>query len=196
MRAPTSRLPAVTADQARTNAPTATVSAEPVTGAVKRINVDDEGRAPKRARAPRRSSTTVTRRDVWGRRQRFEARKVRRLIRQVDPWSVLKLSLIFFLCVWVMFMVAAIIVWQVARTSGSIDRIEGAISDLGLPPTKFDGRFIFRQFGLVGIVLALAGTAAATVSSVVFNLISDIIGGVWITVIEEETARPIADDER
>jgi hypothetical protein len=24
-----------------------------------------------------------------------------------------------------------------------------------------------------------------------FNLISDIIGGVWITVIEEETTRPV-----
>ena len=32
-----------------------------------------------------------------------------------------------------------------------------------------------------------------TVGAVVFNLISDIIGGVWISVIEEETARP-ADD--
>jgi len=36
------------------------------------------------------------------------------------------------------------------------------------------------------------GLAVATVvSTLVFNLISDIIGGVWISVIEEETARPM-----
>jgi len=27
----------------------------------------------------------------------------------------------------------------------------------------------------------------------VFNLVSDIIGGVWISVIEEETARPVSE---
>lgn len=158
------------------------------TGTVARINVDEP--VPAVATTAAESRATVTRRDVWGRRQRFEARRVRRLIRQIDPWSVLKASLVFFLCVWVMFMVAAVIVWTVARTSGTIDRIEGFANDIGVQGWKLDGRFIFRQYGLVGLVLALAATAATTVSSIVFNLISDIIGGVWITVIEEETARP------
>jgi len=177
-------------------AATAKVSAEPVTGSLTRINVDEPSAAPAARRRRRESTNTVTRRDIWGRRQRFEARKVRRLLRQIDPWSVLKLSLVFFFCVWVMFMVAAIIVWQVARTSGTIDRVESFVGDLGIPDWTLDGRFIFRQYGLVGLVLVFAGTSAATVASVVFNLISDIIGGVWLTVIEEETARPIDDDQR
>jgi len=29
----------------------------------------------------------------------------------------------------------------------------------------------------------------------VFNLVSDIIGGVWVSVIEEETARPVAESK-
>lgn len=49
-----------------------------------------------------------------------------------------------------------------------------------------------RQFGLIGLVFMFAGTAATTVASIVFNLVSDIIGGIWITVIEEETARPVS----
>ena len=40
------------------------------------------------------------------------------------------------------------------------------------------------------LILVLASTAAATVSAVIFNLISDVIGGIWVSVIEEETARP------
>ena len=175
--------------------PSAIVTPEIPTGTVARINVDDSDPVQKSiaqqvpVRSGRRGST-ISRRDVWGRRQRFEARRVRRLIRQIDPWSVLKLSVVFFVCVWVMFMVAAIIVWTVARTSGTIDRVEGFVSDIGFPGLKLDSRFIFRQYGLVGLILVFAATAATTVASIVFNLISDIIGGVWITVIEEETARP------
>jgi hypothetical protein len=115
------------------------------------------------------------------------------LIRHVDPWSVLKLSLLLFVCLWVMTMVAAVIVWTVARGSGTVDKIESfANTTLGQQDFKFDGDFLFRQFGLIGLILTLASTAAATVSAVVCNLISDIIGGIWITVIEEETARPVS----
>jgi len=150
-------------------------------------------RAVPRSVAPKASSdNTVSRRDLWGRKQRFEARKVRRLVRHVDPWSVLKLSLIFFFCLWIMFLIAAVIVWSVAESSGTVGKIESFVSDLGLTDWKLDGKVIFRQFGLVGLVLMFAMTAAATITSIVFNLVSDIIGGVWITVIEEETSRPVS----
>ncbi|HKY16217.1 MAG TPA: DUF3566 domain-containing protein, partial [Microthrixaceae bacterium] len=121
----------------------------------------------------------------------FEARKVRRLIRHIEPWSVLKLSLLLFLSLWLVFMIAAVIVWSVANGSGTIDKIETFVeSNLGQSDFQFDGDFLFRQFGLIGLILTLAATLAMTIGAVVFNLISDIIGGVWITVIEEETIRP------
>ncbi|HKY15050.1 MAG TPA: DUF3566 domain-containing protein, partial [Microthrixaceae bacterium] len=62
-------------------------------------------------------SHTVTHRNLRGRRQQFEARKVRRLIRHIEPWSVLKLSLLLFLSLWLVFMIAAVIVWSVANGS-------------------------------------------------------------------------------
>lgn len=126
------------------------------------------------------------------RRQRFEARKVRRLIRHIDPWSVLKLSLVFFFCMWLIGLIASVIVWQVAVNSGTISKVESFFSNLGLPDTKINGEFFLRQFGLIGLILVTALSVATTVTSVVFNLISDLIGGIWITVIEEETGRPIA----
>lgn len=136
---------------------------------------------------------TVGRRLLNGRRQRFEARKVHRVIRHVDPWSVLKMSIVFFLCVWVMFMVAIVIVWSIAESSGTIGKIEDLLAELDITNSGFDGTFIFRQYGLFGLVMACACTIATTVGAIVFNLVSDLIGGVWITVIEEETARPGAD---
>ncbi len=130
------------------------------------------------------------------RRQRFEARKVRRLIRHVDPWSMLKLSLLLSLCMWLIVMIAAVIMWTVARNAGTISSIENFVnSSLSLQDWTLDGDFIFRQFGLITLLLSLGFTAAVVVASLVFNLVSDIIGGVWVSVIEEETARPVVESK-
>ena len=56
---------------------------------------------------------------------------------------------------------------------------------------ELDGEFLFRQFGLISLLFHLGLAAAIVVATLVFNLISDIIGGVWVSVIEEETARPV-----
>jgi hypothetical protein len=128
------------------------------------------------------------------RRQRFEARKVRRLIRHVDPWSMLKLSLLLALCMWLILMIASVVMWTVARNAGTISSIENFVnSSLSLQDWTLDGDFIFRQFGLITLLLALGFAAATVIASLVFNLVSDIIGGVWVSVIEEETARPVAE---
>ena len=138
--------------------------------------------------APQRAARQPAGRSQRG---RLEARKVRRLIRHVDPWSVLKASLLFFLSLWLVFMIAAVIVWAVARGSGTVSKIETFVqSNLSVTDWKLNGDFLFRQFGLVGLILTFASTVAATIATLVFNLISDIIGGVWVTVIEEETSRP------
>jgi hypothetical protein len=141
---------------------------------------------------PRPGPKTVTHRDIRGRRQQFEARKVRRLIRHLDAWSVLKLSLVFFLSLWLVLIIASVIVWSVARGSGTIDKIESFVDSNFSTDWKFNGDFLLRQVGLVGLVLTMAATLFTTIGAVMFNLISDIIGGVWITVIEEETARPVS----
>ncbi|MFM7069438.1 MAG: DUF3566 domain-containing protein [Actinomycetes bacterium] len=126
--------------------------------------------------------------------QRFEARKVKRLVRHVDPWSMLKLSTLVSVSMWFTTMIAAVILWTVGRNSGSIGSIEEFVnSSLSLQDWQLDGSFLFRQFGLVTLLLFLGLAVGATVATLIFNLVSDIIGGVWVSVIEEETARPITE---
>jgi hypothetical protein len=145
---------------------------------------------------PDTPAATTSRRPFGQRRQRFEARKVRRLVRHVDPWSMLKLALLLSLCMWLIVMIASVIMWTVARNAGTISSIENFVnSSLSLQDWTLDGDFIFRQFGLITLLLALGFTAATVVASLVFNLVSDIIGGVWVSVIEEETARPVAESK-
>ncbi|MGH9187483.1 MAG: DUF3566 domain-containing protein [Acidimicrobiales bacterium] len=120
----------------------------------------------------------------------LRARKVRRIVRHVDPWSVLKLSLIFYFCLYVAVMVAGVILWKLAATAGTIEDVEGFIRDLGAYRTwEFRGGLIFSASALGGLVFVVAGAGLNVLVVVLFNLISDLVGGVRVTVIEEETAR-------
>lgn len=124
--------------------------------------------------------------------ERYEARKVRRLVRHVEPWSVLKISLIFYFCIWIILLVAGAILWRVADSSGMIDNIEKFIKEIfALKSFSFDATRIFRIYAVGGLVTVVAATGFTVLMSVLFNLISDLTGGVRITVIEEETARPV-----
>ena len=53
---------------------------------------------------------------------------------------------------------------------------------------EFDSEQILRVFFLGGLILVVGGTAITVVLVVLFNLISDLTGGVRFTMIEEETA--------
>jgi hypothetical protein len=110
---------------------------------------------------------------------------------------VLKLAILVSLCMWLITMIASVILWTVAGSSGTISSIESFVnSSLQLQDWKLDGEFLFRQFGLISLLFYLGVAAAFVVATLVFNLVSDIIGGVWISVIEEETARPVSERPR
>jgi hypothetical protein len=132
------------------------------------------------------------RRRLGYRRQRFEARKVRRLVRHVDPWSVLKLAVLLSLCLWVILVIASVIIWSVANNTGALESVENFINqNLQLEDWALEGDVLFRQFALLSLLGCLGFAAMTVVASLIFNLISDIIGGVWVSVIEEESARPV-----
>ena len=54
----------------------------------------------------------------------------------------------------------------------------------------FNADQIFRASAIGGLVLVVAGAGFTVLMAVLFNLISDLTGGVRFTVVEEETARP------
>lgn len=123
---------------------------------------------------------------------RLEARKTQRLIHHISPWSVLKVSLLFYFCVWLVVMIAGVILWQIAANAGLIDRFESFMAEL-LAEETFDlyGTQILRitaTFGFFGVV---AGSGLTVLFTVIFNLISDVTGGIRLSVIEMETARPL-----
>ena len=112
----------------------------PKTQPVGRTGVDVDDGEVRGAERPQK----LTRRE---RRQlgRLRARKVRRVIRHFDPWSVLKVSLLFYFCLFIVLMVAGVVLWNIAAAAGTISDIEGFFKDAGAFQTfSFDGSTIFR----------------------------------------------------
>ncbi len=125
--------------------------------------------------------------------RRLRARKVRRLVRHIEPWSVLKVGLLFNFCMWVVLMVAGVLLWNAAETAGTISDIEQFAEEIfALEEFAFEGEQIFRAVALGSLVLAVAGTGFMVLVAILLNLISDLTGGIRVTVVEEETARPIS----
>ncbi|MEJ5255038.1 MAG: DUF3566 domain-containing protein [Acidimicrobiales bacterium] len=122
----------------------------------------------------------------------LRARQVERLVRRVSLWSVLRISLLFYACLWLIFTVAGVILWRVASSGGVLDNAESFIAELlSMESFSIDGGSVLWASVLVGVVLIVAGTAMTVLLAVLFNLISEITGGVRVAVVELETARPL-----
>jgi hypothetical protein len=127
---------------------------------------------------------------------RPRVRRVTRVVRHVDAWSVFKVSIVFFVTMYLILLVAGVLLWSLAISTGTIDNAENFITELfALDSFSFNGQQIFEASLFGGGVLVVAGTGATVTLAVLFNLISDMMGGVRITVLEQEPprrARPVA----
>ena len=126
------------------------------------------------------------------RRVKLEARRVRRIIRHIELWSVLKFSLLFYFCLWLIFVLAGVLLWSFAESSGTLENIEELVESLfALDPAEefWSGGTIFRAYTVMTLVISIAGITFNVLIAALYNLISDLTGGIRITVIEEESAR-------
>ena len=112
-------------------------------------------------------------------------RRVTRVIRDIDPWSVFKIGLIFHFVIYLIMLVALVLLWSVASATGTIDNIQQFMKSFGWESFQFKGGQLFVNvmvLGLLGVVLA---TALWVLAATIFNLITDLVGGIRVTVLEE-----------
>jgi hypothetical protein len=111
-------------------------------------------------------------------------RRVRRIIRRFDPWTVLKVSLVFNAIAALVFVLGLWVMWSLLLQKG----IPGAITDL-FDQVKItfviEGETWGRVVIFLAVVWTIVATAAMTLGAVLYNLIADLVGGVEITVLEE-----------
>jgi signal transduction histidine kinase len=116
-------------------------------------------------------------------------RRVRRLVRKIDPWTVLKVSLVFNTIASLAFVLGVIIFWSVLVNAGIPDAITRVDEKLTIT-FSVNGEAYFRAVVFLAVVWTIMATGLATLAAVLYNLISDVVGGIEIVVLEEVLTLP------
>ena len=132
---------------------------------------------------PRQRSLLFTQ---TGRRGRPRVRRVTRVVRHVDPWSVFKVALCFSLVLYGVCLTAGVLLWNVAYTTGTIDNVQRFFESFGWDTFRFKGGELYHNAWIAGLFASLGLTGLIVLTATLFNLITDLVGGIRITVLEEE----------
>jgi hypothetical protein len=148
---------------------------------------DDTGGLSAALRAERRARPASVR---VSRRPRV--RKVSRVVRSIDAWSVFKVSLVFYLTLYVVCLVAGVLLWNVAYNTGTIKNVTSFFESFGWKSFSFKGGQIYHNVWIIGLLVVILLTGLNVVLATFYNLITDLVGGIRVTVLEEEVlVRPV-----
>lgn len=113
-------------------------------------------------------------------------RRVRRTIKRVDPWSVLKFSLLFYGSLVLVVLFACAMLFMAASSAGIVVKAEDFIQGVGWPEFRIRPTQVFRALILVGIANAVVWSAVNVFVAFLYNLVSDVVGGIEVTMTEQE----------
>jgi hypothetical protein len=113
-------------------------------------------------------------------------------LQRLEPWSVLKLSLVLSVVGFLVWMVAVGVLYGVLAGMGVWDQINGTYSDLTsanntqMSTDLVSGGRVFGVAMVIGLVNIVLMTALATVGSLVYNIAADFVGGIEVTLSEPD----------
>ena len=117
-------------------------------------------------------------------------RRARLTVKRIDPWSTLKFSFVYSLAGLVVLLVAVIALYAIVDAMGVIDSIrsflhdvEGENSSNGIASWLGFGRVITVAL-VVGGVNVILFTAFATLTAFVYNVCTDLVGGIEVTLAD------------
>jgi len=115
--------------------------------------------------------------------------RVRRIIRKIDPWTVLKVTLVLNFVVALTVVLGVSILWVLLVNAGVPQGLEDIARRLALldADASLVGNIETLFTGIVSLaaVYMLTQTALATVAAFFYNLVSDLVGGIEVIVLEE-----------
>lgn len=135
-----------------------------------------------------RADRTTAPDEASAKRPAMQVRRLRRgrlAIRKVDPWAVLKFSLVFYFCMLLIFLLGTAVIFATLKAFGVIEDFERMLRNLQINYTIAGGT-IFRWLFLVGLVGTVVASAITVFLSFLYNLIADVVGGIELLVTERE----------
>jgi hypothetical protein len=148
--------------------------------------------APERsAQEPASRPTPATNRIQVGTRHKGPVRASMQ-IRRIDPWSALKVSLVLSVALFFVWMIAVAFLYLVLGGMGVWSKLNSNVGDLLTSASGQTGGelvssgTIFGGAALIGLVNIVLLTAMATVGAFIYNLTTDLVGGVEVTLADRD----------
>lgn len=112
-------------------------------------------------------------------------------IRRIDPWSTLKVSLLLSVALFFVGMITVAFLYLVLGGMGVWAKLNSNVGDLlnnasGSSAELVSSGTIFGGAFLIGLVNIVLMTALATIGAFVYNLITDLIGGIEVTLADRD----------
>ncbi|MFC9356315.1 DUF3566 domain-containing protein [Rhodococcus sp. NPDC057014] len=110
-------------------------------------------------------------------------------VRKIDPWSTLKISSVISVSLFFVWMVAVGLLYVVLDGMGVWDRLNNAFTDI-VAESSSDGLVtagqVFGYAAVIGLANMVLFTALATIGAFIYNLCSDLVGGVEVTLADRD----------
>ncbi|KUI21517.1 hypothetical protein AU193_03795 [Mycobacterium sp. GA-1285] len=113
-------------------------------------------------------------------------------IRRIDPWSTLKVSAVLSVALFFVWMIAVAFLYLVLGGMGVWSKLNTNVGDLltsaggGSGGELVSSGTIFGGATLIGLVNIVLLTAMATIGAFIYNLTTDLVGGVEVTLADRD----------
>ncbi len=111
-------------------------------------------------------------------------------VRRIDPWSALRVSLLLNVALFFVWMIAVAFLYLVLGAMGVWSKLNSNVGDLltsgssGAGGDLVSAGSVFGGAALIGLVNIVLLTAMATIGTYIYNLSTDIVGGVEVTLAD------------
>jgi hypothetical protein len=186
------------AQAAATDDGTAPVAAEPLPGAAGASTARPTPAAENTAVVPAPESTPAAapaEAPAKGAAKQKGARGPRRArlqLRHIDTWSALKISLVLSIAMFFIWMVAVGVLYGVLSGLGVFETLNDLFGQLGTASGGEGGSevitpgIVFGGAAVIGAINIVLMTALCTVAAFIYNMCSDLVGGLEVTLSERD----------
>jgi hypothetical protein len=121
------------------------------------------------------------------RRPRQAVRRVKRTLRHIDPVSVLKLSLFYYACFLVVWLVFVAVAYAVLASLGLFDAIDKLGTSFVLwKDVDITLRLVEWWAFVIGLTLVVLASLVNLFLAFLYNLAADVVGGAELTFVERD----------